>query len=59
MCLTIFLQKKISIPTENEATKIDKDGNECTITISYKIKFIDNARFMASSLSNLDDNLAE
>ena len=25
----------------------------------YKITFIDNARFMASSLSNLADNLAE
>ena len=29
------------------------------VTISYKIKFIDSARFMASSLSNLVDNIAE
>ena len=29
------------------------------ITITYKIKFIDSARFMARSLSNLVDNLAE
>ena len=29
------------------------------ITLSYKIKFIDSARFMTSSLSNLIDNLAE
>ena len=29
------------------------------IVISYKMKFIDGARFMASSLSNLVDNLAE
>ena len=36
--------------------KINKDGNE---TISYKIKFIDSTRFMASSLSNLVHNLAE
>ena len=27
--------------------------------ISYKLQFIDSARFMASSLSNLDVNLAE
>ena len=29
------------------------------VTLSYKIKFIDSARFMASSLSNLVDNIAE
>ena len=38
-------------------TNIDKDGNENVVTISYKIKFIDSARNMASS--NLVDNLAE
>ena len=38
-------------------TNIDKDGNENVVTISYKIKFIDSARNMASS--NLADNLAE
>ena len=37
--------------------KIDKDCNESAVTISYKIKFIDSARFMASSLSNLVDHL--
>ena len=36
-----------------------KDGNKSVVTISYEIKFIDNARFMASSLSNLIDNLTE
>ena len=30
-------------------TNIDKDGNESVETISYKIKIIDVARFMASS----------
>ena len=40
-------------------TKIDKDSNESVVTMSYKIKFIDNSRFMARSLSNLVDNLAE
>ena len=38
---------------------IDKDDNENVVTIFYKIKFIDSTRFMASSLSNLVDNLAE
>ena len=36
-----------------------KDGYESVVTISYKIKFIDSARFMANSLSNLVDNLTE
>ena len=51
--------KTFSVPTEKEVTKVDKDGNESVVTISYKIKFIDSARFMASSLSNLVDNLTE
>ena len=51
--------KNFSVPKEKEVTNIDKDGNESIVTISYKMKFIDSARFMASSLSNLDDNLAE
>ena len=37
----------------------EKDDNEDITTVSYKIKFIDNPRIMASSLSNLVDNLAE
>ena len=44
---------------KNEITKINKDGNESVVNISYKITFINSARFMASSLSNLVDNLAE
>ena len=38
---------------EKEVVKIDKDGNETVVTMSYKII----ARFMATSLSNLLDNL--
>ena len=30
-----------------------------TKSISYKLQFIDSARFMASSLSNLVNNLSE
>ena len=48
-----------SLPTEKEFINNDKDGNESVATISYKIKFIDSARFMATSLSNLVDNLTE
>ena len=51
--------KIFSVPTEKEVTNMDKDGNESVVTISYKINFIDSARFMATSLSNLLDNLAE
>ena len=47
--------KTFSVPIEKEVTKIDKDENESVVTISYKIKFIDSARFMATSLSNLVD----
>ena len=47
-----FQQKKKFI-------KVDKVGNESIVTISYKIKFIDSARFMASLLSNLLDNPIE
>ena len=51
--------KIFSVPIEKEVTNIDKDGNESVFTISYKMKFIDSARFMAISLSNLVDNLTE
>ena len=47
------------VEIKNEIIKIDQDGNESITTISYKIKLIDRARFMASSLSNLLDNLTE
>ena len=48
-----------SVPIEKEVTNIDKDGNDSVATISYKIKFINSTRFMASSLSNLVDNLTK
>ena len=44
---------------EKEVTKIDKDGEEITRNISYKLQFINSARVMASSLLNLVDNLSE
>ena len=39
--------------------RIDKNGEEITKNISYISQFIDSARFMASSLSNLANNLSE
>ena len=40
-----FWVQNFSVPIEKEVREIDKDGNESVITISYKIKFIDSARF--------------
>ena len=39
--------------------RIDKNGEEITNNISYILQFIDTARFIASSLSNLVYNLSE
>ena len=36
-----------------KVTRIDKNGEEITKNISHILQFIDSARFMASSLSNL------
>ena len=47
------------MPIRKEITKNNKEGNESVTTKSYKIKVIDSAKFMASSLSNLVNNLAE
>ena len=51
--------QNIFCPNRKRSYKIDKEGNESVVTISCKIKFIDSARFMATSLSNLVDNLTE
>ena len=48
--------KTFSVPIKKEVTEIDKDGNESVVTISCKIKCIDSARFITTSLSNLVDN---
>ena len=52
-CKTFF------IPIEKKVPKIDQDDNESVATISNKIIFIDNARYVPSSLPNLVDNLAK
>ena len=48
--------KAFLVPLEREVTEIDKNGNESVVNISYKIKFIDSERFMAT---NFVDNLTE
>ena len=48
-----------SVPTEKEVIRIDKKGKLITKTISYRLQFINSARFMARSSSNPVDNLAE
>ena len=48
-----------SVKMEREGKKINKNGKEITKSISYRLQFNDNKRFMASWLSKLVDNLAE
>ena len=43
-------QKAFSVLIEKEVTKVYKEGNENITIISYKIKHVHSARFMASSL---------
>ena len=61
ICLGEKTEKYITstVPIEKEATRIDKNGEKITKNISHKSQFIDSARFMASLLSNLVDNLSE
>ena len=48
-----------TVPIERELRRIDKNGEEITKYISYIIQFIDNARFIASTSSNLVNNFFE
>ena len=44
---------------EKEVTIIHENGEKIIKNISYILQFIDSARFMARSLSNLVNNLTE
>ena len=59
-CLEENTEKYISftVPIEKEVTRIDENGEEFT-KISHTLQFIDSARFMASSLASLINNLSE
>ena len=48
-----------AIPIEKEITRVDKNGEEITKNISYILQFVDSARLMGSSLSNLVKNLSK
>ena len=54
-------QKKhnLYISNRKKVTRIDKNGEEITKNISNTLQFIDSARFLASSISNLVNNLFE
>ena len=60
-CLGENTEKNITfpIPIKKKITKIDKDGNDKSVNISHKIKFIDSFRFLSSSLSSLVSNLSD
>ena len=47
--------KTFSVSIKKDLIKIDKDDNESIVTISYQIKFIDNARFMETFVDNLTE----
>ena len=60
-CLGENTEKYITFTVliEKEVTVIYKNEEEVTRNISYILKFIDSARFTASSLSNFINNLSE
>ena len=49
----------LSIPIGKEVKRIGIKGEVITKTIFYKLKFVVSARLMASSLSNLNNNLTQ
>ena len=61
VCLGENTEKYITftVPIEKEVTRINKNGEEITKNISYPLQFIESARFIASYLSNLVNNLSE
>ena len=51
--------RTFAVLTEKVVTRTDKNGEEIIKNISYRLQFIDSARFLTSSLSNLVNNLSE
>ena len=48
-----------SVPMAKEVIRIGKNGEEITKILSYRVQFIDNARFMEVSLSGRLNNIAD
>ena len=47
------------VPIEEKVTRIGKNGEQITENISYIFQFIDNAKYLSSSLSDLVNNCSE
>ena len=56
-CLRQITEKSeiFSVSITKELKRIGKNGEETTKTVSWKLQFINSARFMATSLSNTVD----
>ena len=50
--------KAFSVPIGKQVTNFDKDVNK-SVNISYKVKFIDSAKYLPSSLLNFVDYFAK
>ena len=48
-----------TVPIKEEVTRLNKNGEQITKNICYVLQYIDRARFMASSLSNLFNDFSE
>ena len=60
-CLRESIEKYITfiVPTQKEVARIDKSGEEIIKNICHILQVIDSARFVLSSLSNLENNISE
>ena len=48
-----------TVPIDKEVTRIDKNGEKITKNMSYILQCIDSSKLMASSFSDLVNNLSE
>lgn len=58
-CLRQITEKSeiFSVSITKELKRIAKNGEETTKSVSWKLQFINSARFMATSLSNTVDKI--